>query len=104
MGKIAVFTLMLIFIAGAAYAMNHETKTEQVNMAESAGNKSCPVSGEEIDETSKVTYEYKGKIYNFCCPMCVKKFKKDPEKYIEEMEKAEQGKGHEGHKHHEHKH
>ena len=52
------------------------------------GNKICPVSGEEIpvpDEKSEmgeaVKYEYKGKVYNLCCPMCVKDFKKDPEKY-----------------------
>ncbi|MBF0504740.1 MAG: TRASH domain-containing protein [Candidatus Omnitrophica bacterium] len=24
---------------------------------------------------------YKGKIYNLCCPMCVKDFEKNPEKY-----------------------
>lgn len=104
MKKIAVFTLMLIFMSGTAYAMNHETKTEQLNKAEAAGNKSCPVSGESIDEKSNVTYEYKGKIYNFCCTMCVEKFKNDPDKYIEELEKTEKGKGREGHKHHEHKH
>ena len=25
---------------------------------------------------------YKGKVYNLCCPMCVKDFENDPEKYI----------------------
>ena len=53
------------------------------------GNKTCPVSGDKIpvpgekgtmgDDPVKV--EYKGKIYNLCCPMCVKDFKKNPEKY-----------------------
>ena len=53
------------------------------------GNKICPVSGDKIlapgekgtmgDEPVK--YEYNGKIYNLCCPMCVKDFKKNPEKY-----------------------
>jgi len=105
MKKMAIFTLMLIFISGTAYAMKHETKTEQAKKAETAGNKSCHVSGGNIDEKTNVTYEYKGKIYNFCCPMCVDEFKKDPEKYIEELEKAEESKGHEGHKkHHDHKH
>ena len=46
-----------------------------------------PVSGEEINDQTKATYEYKGKIYNFCCPMCIEEFKKDPEKYIEKMKK-----------------
>jgi len=30
------------------------------------GNKICPVSGEKIDEKMKATYEYEGKVYNFC--------------------------------------
>ncbi len=50
------------------------------------GNKICPVSGEKIDEKTKATYEYKGKIYNFCCPMCIETFKKDPQKYIKKVE------------------
>jgi YHS domain-containing protein len=34
-----------------------------------------------------VKYEYNGKIYNLCCPMCVKDFKKNPEKYSAIAEK-----------------
>jgi len=52
------------------------------------GNKICPVSGEKIpapgqkgDMGEAVKYEYNGKIYNLCCPMCIKDFKKDPDKY-----------------------
>jgi len=58
-------------------------------------NKICPVMGGEAQKN--VNYEYKGKMYYFCCPNCVETFKKDPEKYIkklEEMEKEEkEGKG-----------
>ena len=61
--------------------------TGQKTDKENAGNRTCPVSGEDIDEKAKVTYEYKGRIYNFCCPECVEEFKKDPGKYIEKMEK-----------------
>ena len=111
MEKVALLALILLFISGAAYAKASDTKTEQgntveqVNKAEEVGNKSCPVSGEIIDEENKVTYEYKGKIYNFCCSMCVDEFKKDPEKYIKKLEKAEESKGHEGHnEHHDHGH
>jgi len=61
---------------------NHETmgKQEAVNV----GNKICPVSGEKIGQAGMqpATYEYKGKIYNFCCAGCINTFKKDPEKYI----------------------
>ena len=60
--------------------------TETVKEAEDVGNKTCPVSGEKIDEKIKATYEYEGKIYNFCCPMCIEEFKKDPKKYIKKVE------------------
>ena len=56
--------------------------------AVNVGNKICPVSGDEIPAPGQksamgeaVTYEYKGKIYNLCCTMCLKDFKNDPEKY-----------------------
>ncbi len=55
--------------------------------AEPAGNETCPVSGEKIDPKESITYEYKGKVYNFCCQGCVEQFKKDPEMYIRKMEK-----------------
>ena len=46
------------------------------------GNKICPVSGEKVGEMGQVVrYEYNGKIYNLCCKMCVKDFKKNPAKY-----------------------
>ena len=51
------------------------------------GNTICPVMGGKIDGNSKVTYEYEGKIYNFCCSDCVEAFKKDPQKYISMVEK-----------------
>ena len=58
-------------------------ETQAIN----AGNKICPVSGDKINQDMEpVTYEYKGKIYNFCCPMCIDEFKKDPEKYIKNVD------------------
>ena len=70
--------------------------------AEKVNNKICPVTGEAVDPKNPVTYEYKGKIYNFCCNACVKDFKKDPKKYIEKIEAAEakedtEHQGHTGH-------
>lgn len=51
-------------------------------------NKICPVSGNKVPAPGEkgemgeaVKYEYNGKIYNLCCPMCIKDFKKNPEKY-----------------------
>lgn len=58
------------------------TPTEAVN----AGNKICPVSDEKIDEKMRATYEYEGKIYNFCCAGCIEEFKKDPQRYIKKVE------------------
>ena len=51
-----------------------------------AGNKICPISQEAIDEKLKSVYEYEGKIYNFCCAMCIDDFKKDPQRYIKIVE------------------
>lgn len=59
---------------------------EYPKKAVNAGNKICPVSGEKIDEETKATYEYEGKIYNFCCASCIGEFKKDPQKYIKKVE------------------
>ncbi len=63
-----------------------EKATEAVpKEAVNVGNKICPVSGEKIVEKMKAAYEYEGKIYNFCCPMCIDEFKKDPQKYIKKV-------------------
>ncbi len=70
------FVMALILGAGKLYA-----QADALNV----GNKICPVTGEKIDEKTKVTYEYQGKIYNFCCAGCPDEFKKDPEKYIRKV-------------------
>jgi YHS domain-containing protein len=49
-------------------------------------NTVCPVSGDKIEQGKATQVEYQGKIYNFCCAMCQKDFKKDPEKYIKKLE------------------
>ena len=67
-------------------AQNENTATAK---AVEIGNKICPVSGDEVPVPGEkstmgdelVKYEYNGKIYNLCCQMCVKDFKKNPEKY-----------------------
>lgn len=86
---VAVFILAVsaLFFAQATFAKNSTqsgsvTKEKAVNV----GNKICPVTGQNIDETSKVTYEYKGKIYNFCCSGCIDEFKSNPEKYIKKVQ------------------
>lgn len=73
---------------GSADAAEQAVSKEVINV----GNKICPVSGEKVGEEGMkpATYEYKGKIYNFCCTDCVEKFKKDPEKYIKKIEEEKQ--------------
>lgn len=78
------------------------------------GNNICPVSGQKVGEMGEVVkYEYNGKIYNLCCKMCAKDFKKDPEKYSkmaeEEVKQQNDHADHdkkpvEGQEHHDHNH
>lgn len=63
---------------------------EDIKKFPNVGNKLCPVSGNTVDDGSMgeaVKYVYNGKIYNLCCSMCVKDFKKNPEKYSAVAEK-----------------
>jgi len=73
-------------MAQAQNAPSDTKGTAEVSAPQNVGNKICPVSGERVDSMTPVTYEYEGKIYNFCCPMCIDQFKKDPQKYIEKVQ------------------
>jgi len=46
----------------------------------------CPVSGKEIDREAVMDLPDGSKIY-FCCNGCPEKFKKNPEKYVRNLEK-----------------
>ena len=70
---VALITLFLAMPMGAFAVEANQTK--------------CPVLGSPINKN--VYVDYKGKRVYFCCPPCVSKFKKDPEKYMKKME--EQG-------------
>ncbi len=71
--KILVLFLAFSFVvvlAGIAQAQAEETVV-------------CAVGGKEMKKSEvKVSYEYKGKTYYFCCEMCKKKFVKNPEKFL----------------------
>lgn len=63
---------------------------EDIKNLPNVGNKICPVSGNPVDDGKMgeaVKYVYNGKIYNLCCQMCVKDFKKNPEKFSAVAEK-----------------
>ncbi|MCE4610167.1 MAG: YHS domain-containing protein [Desulfurococcales archaeon] len=42
-----------------------------------------PVCGMKVPQTTQYKTVYKGKIYYFCSPQCLKEFKKNPEYYLE---------------------
>ena len=80
-------TMVLVAICFLFFANGCIAKTQDLDV----GNTICPVTGDVIDPKTGVTYEYEGKVYHFCCPMCIEPFKKDPQKYIkiiEEQKKA----------------
>lgn len=67
--------------SGQAYAQDSGKESKATDV----GNKICPITGETIQKDTKATYEYNGKIYNFCCSMCIPEFKKNPGKYIKKI-------------------
>ncbi len=94
-----VFISLVISAALSTYAFaaeGHEHKgsmagseMEKPSPAIEVGNEVCPISGEKVGAMgSVVQYEYKGKIYNFCCDGCVETFKKDPEQYLKVVEET----------------
>lgn len=50
-------------------------------------SQTCPVTGDAI-KSDKFAAEYQGKIYHFCCKGCVRKFTKDPARYLSEAQPA----------------
>ncbi len=88
--QIWVFSvIMLLLGAVTARAADEDqgnaaasSTTAVTQNAKEVGNKICPVTGEKVGETGPVVqHEYQGKLYNFCCKMCLKDFDKDPAKY-----------------------
>lgn len=87
--RMVLTTSILLLIGGQAVLaqnVSEETKAAAVvSKPRDVGNKICPVTGEKIDEKTRVTYEYEGRIYHFCCPGCIDEFKKDPQEYIKKI-------------------
>lgn len=83
--KIIIAGVAVVFgtvLGSLAYAQPAATDQAGQPQAVEVGNKFCPVSKEKVGEMGEaVKYEYNGKIYNLCCPMCKKDFDKDPQKF-----------------------
>ena len=91
--NIILVSILLVFVlfSGQMLLASAEGKDGKINVAlaiknQEVGNKVCPVSGEQINEESKVTYKYQGKIYNLCCASCIEEFSNHPQKYIQIIE------------------
>lgn len=94
--KIVLIVCVGIFLFGIV-GLSYSQQEEKDNAAPGAivqktevGNKICPVSGEKINEETKATYEYQGKIYNLCCSSCIEEFGKNPQEYIKKIEAQKQ--------------
>jgi len=64
--------------------MKMKTKIKGKASVMNVVNANCPISGKKVKDDGG-TYMYEGKMYGFCCPGCIEKFKKDPEKYIKKI-------------------
>lgn len=96
-----LFVLMVVSLLFFVYGPTAQSQnvTEEKKAADetakpqNVGNTICPVSGEKVGSggMTPATYEYEGKVYNFCCPGCIEEFKKDPKKYQAIVEKELKG-------------
>lgn len=94
-----LFLAVVVGFGGYAFAdehghAGHAAEVPQIaGEKKEAGNKICPVDGEEIGSMGEAfKIEHGGKVYDLCCAACEMKFKEDPEKYagIVEKELAEE--------------
>ncbi len=92
-GSLVLAAILLCASAGFLYA--EEKAGDATTMAPAVetavpvevGNAICPITGEKIKDLAKAgKMEHNGKIYNLCCQMCEKDFKKDPEAAIKKLE------------------
>lgn len=88
--KIFISMICVLVLAGTAFAdegMHHEPTGEAVSQGEGIGI--CPVMHEPASK--EYAYTYEGKVYYFCCPMCIEEFKKDPQRYISKIREIKLG-------------
>jgi YHS domain-containing protein len=53
---------------------------EEISVRRSRINKTCPITGKDVNPTK--TVEYEKQLIGFCCDDCKGKFESDPKKYI----------------------
>lgn len=86
--KVLTLLVLAVFLYGSAFAMcgicgsgENSAAEKGKTAAVKVNNTVCPITGEKVDMNNPETVEYKGKVYNLCCPSCAKGFNADPEKY-----------------------
>lgn len=84
--KFALFLLALVF----GFLVTTGSATAQASADTSSSkivNTLCPVMGNPVD--TEVTTEWQDKTYAFCCPSCVKRFTKDPERWTKQSDEMD---------------
>ncbi|NOY88412.1 MAG: YHS domain-containing protein [FCB group bacterium] len=82
----AVLLLSFTFLfAFSAFAENKNAQETPKSKKELKNQTNCPVMGGKIDSTYYT--DIQGQRVYFCCPMCPKKFKADPDKYFQKAAK-----------------
>jgi YHS domain-containing protein len=90
---IAVFA-MSFTVSSIAFVQSNKSSSDKQTTQKVQGSKRtpankqevrCPVSGKVVTDLKNAPkYTYRGKTYYFYCPDCLAKFKKNPQKYIQQ--------------------
>ena len=71
--KLLVISAILLVLGSCATAKAYPLQT-------------CIVTDNELGSMGdSISYNYNGQEVKFCCKPCIKKFKKDPEKYLKKL-------------------
>lgn len=88
-----IIIIPLAAIAIASVSCNKQEENTVTSAAETSAKPypldTCLVSGEKLGSMGEpVVINHEGQEIKFCCDACVPKFKKDPAKYLSELEHA----------------
>lgn len=79
--KQTVRTVLVLFIATILFSTFSFAAS---NTSSDSKQTQCPVMAGKVDK--KIYADYKGKRVYFCCSSCLDDFKKDPDKYMKDMQ------------------
>ncbi|MCJ8330169.1 MAG: hypothetical protein HRT89_15155 [Lentisphaeria bacterium] len=79
------FLICLILLVVSSCASNDNTSS---NSPKPYPLDKCVVTDNELGSMGDaVSYTHENQIMKFCCKPCIRKFKKDPAKYLKKLEK-----------------